>query len=38
VVVGSDFNENEDLVIIRDIVMGQTSLSADAVRVIRTGQ
>lgn len=38
VVVGSDFNENEDLVIIRDIVMGQTGLSADAVRVIPTGQ
>ena len=38
VVLGSDFDENKDLVIIRDIVMGQTGFDADAVKVICIGQ
>ncbi len=37
VVVGNDFNEAEDLVIIRDIVTAQTGLGADAVRVVQAG-
>lgn len=38
VVVGSDFNEGEDLVIIRDIIRNQAGIGADAIQVVQAGQ
>lgn len=37
VVVGNDFNEAEDLVIVRDIVSGQAGIGADAIKVVKAG-